>query len=155
MWCNCSTGINRWNHLSLPCTLTLIHTRTALFASLINSVAASATAMGCSVFIVILTVLSMSCFSLVPLITDHVVFWRVKSHVWLLLLVNCLFVGESLTLWATQWVWTGTPPGRHTTSGSLKVLWHRWHPFFSDTKIGFFRSFSCEQNTLRCSYKKQ
>lgn len=64
------------------------------------------------------------------------------SHVWLLLLVKCLFVGESFTLWATQCTWTGTPPGRHTTSGSLKVLWHRWHPFLSDTKMGFFLSFS-------------
>lgn len=64
----------------------------------------------------------------------------------LLLLVNCLFVGESLTLWATQWVWTGTPPGRHTTLGSLKVLWHRWHPFFSDTKTGLLHSFNWTKN---------
>lgn len=63
-------------------------------------------------------------------------------HVWLPLLVKCLLVGESLTLWATQCTWTGTPPGRHTTSGSLKVLWHRWQPFLSDTRMGFFLSFS-------------
>lgn len=71
----------------------------------------------------------------------------VTSHVWLLLLVKCLFVGESLILWATQCTWTGTPPGRHTTSGSLKVLWHRWHPFLSDTRMGFFLSFSWKNTT--------
>lgn len=151
---NCCTGINRWNYLFLPCTLTFIHTRTASFVFLINSIADSTITIGVLCLLLspqssAIQKLSVSSFSLLPLITDHMVVWRVKSHVWLLLLVNCLFVGESLTLWATQWVWTGTPPGRHTTSGSLKVLWHRWHPFFSDTKIGFFRSFSCGQNAWK------
>lgn len=75
-------------------------------------------------------------------IVDYTVVRWAKVHVWLLLLGNCLFVGESLILWAAQCVWTGTPPGRHTTSGSLKVLWHKWHPFFVDTAIGFFVSFN-------------
>lgn len=82
-------------------------------------------------------------------------FEGLKCHVWLLLLVNCLFVGESLTLWATQRVWTGTPPGRHTTSGSLKVLWHRWHPFFSDTKIGFLQSFNWVDKWNKRNWKLQ
>lgn len=65
------------------------------------------------------------------------------AHVWLLGLALGLFLGESLALWAAQCVWTGTPPGRHTQSGSVNVLWHSWHPFFSDTKTGPPRYFSC------------
>lgn len=65
-------------------------------------------------------------------------------HVWLLVWAwsTCRFVGEPLSFWVAHCVWTGLPPGRHTQSGSLKVLWHRWHPFFPDTRIGPPRCFS-------------
>lgn len=64
-------------------------------------------------------------------------------HVWLLVWARslCLFVGEPLSFWVAQCVWTGVPPGRHTQFGSPKVLWHRRHPFFSDTTIGPPRHF--------------
>lgn len=65
-------------------------------------------------------------------------------HVWLLVWAwsACRCDGELLSFWVAQCVWTGVPPGRHTQSGSLKVLWHRRHPFFSDTTIGPPRHFS-------------
>lgn len=72
-------------------------------------------------------------------------------HVWLLVWAwsVCRFVGELFSFWAAQCVWTGVPPGRHTQSGSLKVLWHRWHPFFSDTTIGPPRYFICTEKKIR------
>ena len=69
------------------------------------------------------------------------------THVWSLPFSRRLLVGESRRRWAAQCVWTGTPPGRHTQSGSLKVLWHSWHPFFSDTNTGPPRVLSCTHNT--------
>lgn len=147
----CDRGINSWNHLFLVhcCSFAFTHIHSQLSLFLINL--QSRFYKGQLVFCAFcyppqssaVLKLNLSCLCFVPPVTaSHCEARTVDSHVWLLLLVNCLFVGESLILWATQCVWTGTPPGIHTTSGSLKVLWHRWHPFFSDTKIGFFRSFN-------------
>lgn len=137
---NCGTGIKRWHDRFLARSFLSDFPHCGTKEIFVNSTADSSAAVGVLCFLLFPRSSAIENSARLALVWC---LW-IKSHVRFLLLVNCFFVGESFTLWAMQWVWTGTAPGRHTTSGSLKVLWHKWHPFFSDTKIGFFRSFSCE-----------